>query len=370
MKKALSFALALIMVMSLAACGGSGGSSGGGSGSGGTSGTSGGSSGSSGDDTVYTIKLGTDTSDPATSPDFNAWGHCIERFRELVEEKTNGRVKVEAYYDSVLGGIPEVTTQVRDGELDMMYSIILSTFDSRMGFRSMPFVFRDLEQIQRLFANPEGEIYQLYSSYAAELGIHVLGFGVGNFRGLANRKHRVTVPTDLSDITMRIYEDQTVKNFLSPLCNATIIPFNEAYTAIQTGTCDGIEVGAPVINYAKFYEVCGYYTDIDWQATSYGFHMSDKCWNNLPEDLRQIVIDCSWEASATEYDQQVADTEAAYAALEERGVEVYRLTAEERQAWIDYADSLADFFRGYVGEETYDTVKAIVAADSAAHPAT
>lgn len=363
MKKAFSLALALMMALSLAACGGSDGAGGASSGGSESSGNS------SGDDTVYTIKLGTDTSDPATSPDFNAWGHCIERFRQLVEEKTNGRVKVEAYYDSVLGGIPEITTQVRDGELDMMYSIILSTFDSRMGFRSMPFVFRDLEQIQRLYANPEGEIYKLYSSYAEELGIHVLGFGVGNFRGLANRKHRVTVPGDLSDITMRIYEDQTVKNFLSPLCNATIIPFNEAYTAIQTGTCDGIEVGAPVINYAKFYEVCGYYTDINWQATSYGFHMSDNCWNMLPEDLRQIVIDCSWEAGAAEYDQQVADTEAAYAALEELGVEVYHLTAEERQAWMDYADTLADFFRDYVGAETYDTVKEIVAADSAAHPA-
>ena len=296
--------------------------------------------------------------------------------REAMREVRLALLEADVSYKVVKDFVASVTERAVGSDVpdsltpaQQVVKIVNEELTSRMGFRSMPFVFRDLEQIQRLYANPEGEIYKLYSSYAEELGIHVLGFGVGNFRGLANRKHRVTVPGDLSDITMRIYEDQTVKNFLSPLCNATIIPFNEAYTAIQTGTCDGIEVGAPVINYAKFYEVCGYYTDINWQATSYGFHMSDNCWNMLPEDLRQIVIDCSWEASAAEYDQQVADTEAAYAALEELGVEVYHLTAEERQAWMDYADTLADFFRDYVGAETYDTVKEIVAADSAAHPA-
>lgn len=320
------------------------------------------------DDEVYEFKLGTDCSDPNLSPDYNGYGEHIRKFCELVEEKTEGKVVITPYYESVLGAQPELFMQVRDGDLDFFYGHVPSSFDPRFAFKAVPFLIKDIDQAKRLLANPDGELYKLYNGVCEEYGTHLIGQGVGTFRGLYSNKHAVPDVESMEDLTMRIYEDPAVQIFWSPICNASVLSFNECYTALQTKTCDAMEIAGSVGIYSKFYEVCDYYTDLDWQIMSQGFIVSDNCWNALPDDLRQIVIDCAWEASDYEYEVQKTNAESALDELASLGCEVYNLTAEERQAWIDYARSLDDQFREYIGADFYDAVMAAVDADNAANP--
>lgn len=352
MKKALSLLLASIMVLSLTACG--------------VSSIKEEPSGD-GEAATYEFKLGTDCSDPALSPDYNGYGAQIAKFCELVAERTNGQVTITPYYESVLGGQSELLTQVRDNELDIFYGQAQSNFDSRFAFKAIPFLVTDLDALHRLMGNPDGELYKLYASALEEYGIHLIGQGVGTFRGLFNNKHKVAVPEDMEDITMRIYEDPVVKYFWAPICNASVISFNEVYTALQTKTCNAMEIAAGVGIYSKFYEVCDHYSNIDWQFMSQGFLVSDKCWNTLPEDLRQIVVDCAWESAEYEWGLEKEFVEHAMDELATLGCEVYELTDEERQAWVDYSQSHAEEFREYIGADFYDQVMEIVEADAAAN---
>lgn len=348
MKKAFCLFLAMLMVVSLAACGGN------------NSSETGGDTG----EEVIELKLGTDCSDPALSPDYNGYGKQIAKFCELVEEKTDGKVKITPYYESVLGGQSELFIQTRDGELDIFYGQAQSSFDSRFAFKAIPFLITDIEQLHRLLGNPDGELYKLYADVLeSEFGVHLIGQGCGTFRGLFNRKHPVATIADMEDLTMRIYEDPSVQYFWSPICNASVISFNEVYTALQTKTCDAMEIAAGVGIYSKFYEVCDYYTDLDWQFMSQGFMLSDTAWNKLPEDLRDIVVDCAWESAEYEYELQKQDAADALTALGELGCEVYQLSDSERQEWVDYARSLDDQYREYIGAEFYDQVMDIINAD-------
>lgn len=317
--------------------------------------------------TVYEFKLGTDCSDPALSPDYNGYGEHIRKFCELVEEKTGGQVKITPYYESVLGAQPELFMQARDGELDFFYGRVQSAVDPRFAFNSVPFLFKDIDQAKRLIANPDGELYKLYADLCEEYGTHLIGQGVGTFRGVFSNKHAVPSADGMSDLTMRIYEDPSVKFFWTPICNASVISFNETYTALQTKTCDAMEIAGSVGIYSKFYEVCDYYTDLDWQIMSQGFIVSDKCWNSLPDDLRKTVIDCAWEASDYEYEVQKTNAVDALDELASLGCEVYNLTDSERQAWIDYARSLDNEYREYIGADFYDQVMAAIDADNAAN---
>ncbi len=357
MKKALSLILAVMMTLSLAACGSEPAQSGTDKEASNTNENTAGE--------VYEFKLGTDCSDPALSPDYNGYGMQIAKFCELVEEKTNGQVKITPYYESVLGGQTELFMQTRDGELDFFYGNVQSSFDPRFAFKAIPFLFKDIDQAQRLLANPDGEIYKLYAGLCEEYGTHLIGQGVGTFRGVFNSKHKMAAIEDMSDLTMRIYEDPSVKYFWSPICNASVMSFNEVYTALQTHTCDAMEIAGSVGIYSKFYEVCDYYTDLDWQIMSQGFIVSDKCWNTLPDDLRQTVIDCAWESSAYEYEVQKENAKSALDELTSLGCQVYQLTDDERQAWVDYARSLDDEYREYIGADFYDQIMAAVESDNA-----
>lgn len=353
MKKLLSLLLATLMIVTLTACGSD-------------------ADQNQNADTedgapIYELTLGTDCSDPALSPDYNGYGMQIAKFCELVEERTNGQVVINPYYESVLGGQTELFVQVRDGSLDIFYGQVQSSFDPRFAFKAVPYLITDVDAVHRLLGNPDGELYKLYAGLCEEYGTHLIGQGVGTFRGLFNSKHPVATVEDMEDLTMRIYEDPTVQYFWGPICNASVIAFNEVYTALQTNTCDAMEIAGSVGIYSKFYEVCDYYSDIDWQFMSQGFIVSDNCWNSLPEDLRQIVIDCAWESSEYEYEIQKEHAIDALDELESLGCEVYRLTDEERQGWVDYARSLNDEFRDYIGADFYDQVIAAVEADAAAN---
>ena len=358
MKKIFCLLLALVMVLSMTACGGDEET---------TTTPEGEGDASQTETTTYEFKLGTDCSDPALSPDYNGYGEHIAKFCELVEEKTNGQVKITPYYESVLGAQPELFMQVRDGELDFFYGRVQSGVDPRFAFNSVPFLLKDIDQAKRLIANPDGELYKLYADLCEEYGTHLIGQGVGTFRGVFSNKHAVPDVESMNDLTMRIYEDPSVQFFWSPICNASVISFNETYTALQTKTCDAMEIAGSVGIYSKFYEVCDYYTDLDWQIMSQGFIVSDKCWTTLPDDLRQIVIDCAWESSEYEYEVQKTNAESALDELRELGCEVYELTDDERQAWVDYARSLDEEYREYIGADFYDQVMAAVEADNAAN---
>lgn len=176
MKKICCLLLAALMLLSLAACGSNAGNP--------SQDTSGGSEpapstgGDQADATVYEFKLGTDCSDPALSPDYNGYGEHIRKFCELVEEKTNGQVKITPYYESVLGAQPELFMQARDGELDFFYGRVQSAVDPRFAFNSVPFLFKDIDQAKRLIANPDGELYKLYAGLCEEYGTHLIGQGI------------------------------------------------------------------------------------------------------------------------------------------------------------------------------------------------
>ncbi|NCB52774.1 MAG: TRAP transporter substrate-binding protein [Clostridia bacterium] len=366
MKKVLCLILALTFVLSTAGCGASKSTdSAGTSSSNPTAAQSAGISNSTQLGEVIELKLGTDCSNPSASTEYNGYGFCIQKFCDLVAEKTDGQVTVTPYYDSVLGKQSELFTQVRDSELDIFFGNALSTFDARFGFKGLPFLFKNLDQVHSLLASKDGQLYQLYADILGEYDIHLIAQGTGTLRGLANNKHPVASLEDMKDITLRIYEDQTVKAFFSPICNASVIAFNEAYTALQTKTCNAIELASSVIIQSKFYEVCNYYTDLDWQSMSQGFMMSDKAYSSLSDEQKKIVEDCAWEACEYEYGIQTADRQKGLDALRGLGVEVYELTDSERAAWQEYAQSLSDDYRSYIGAETYDKVIEIVNAANA-----
>lgn len=314
---------------------------------------------------VFKWKLGTIYSDPATRDEFNAFGKTAQKFVDLVNERSGGRLIIEPYYNSVLGASNELFEQLRRGELEVFYGQPMSTVDPRFGVWSVPYIFKDSEQVKKLMANPEGPLFKMFQEWIRENNVELISADEALFRGFFNVKHPVKSVSDVRDLKVRIYEDPVVNLFWKDICNAVSLPHSEVYTALQTKVVDGLEFAASSIVASKYYELGNHYTDINWQWTSGGnICVSKKHWDQLPDDLKEIIIECGWEAAAYYSQEHEKEKAQAQDVLRQYGVEIVNLTDEERQEWIDYARSLDDKMREFIGPEVFDAVMEILKENS------
>jgi TRAP-type C4-dicarboxylate transport system substrate-binding protein len=309
---------------------------------------------------TYKFTLASMYNDPANIPDFNGFGWGIKIFMDLVKERTNGQVESESYWAGVMGGDIELSNMVMDGDIDIYYGSPTASIDPVFAAKSIPYLFSDYDQVKELYASPNAPLFNLIHDRAKEnLGIEMIAAGTGTFRDVMNSKHEVKVPSDLKDLTLRSYEDYIVFAFWNELCNATVLPYSECYTAFQTGTCDGGEFANTIMVQQKYYEVAKYVTDIHWQWVGHSIFFNGELWDSLPADLQQVLQECAWEAFAQEYEIEQKDEAKAYDELEAHGIEVYHLTDEERQQWIDYARTTYDYIASELGEDVFaDIMKA------------
>ena len=356
MKKFLAMILTLALVLvPLSACGGGNDTDNGGGGDAG-----------GGDGQVYEWGLGTIYSDPATSTVYNAFGEWVAKFVELVDEKTGGQVKITPYYNSVLGSANEMYEQARRNEIQVFCSQPMSTVDARFGMMSIPGIFADYDMVKDLFTDPESELFQLMNGVVEETGLTMLANNISVFRVFYNAKHPVAVPEDVSDLTVRIYEDTICSEYWSGLCPSVSIPYSELFMSLQTGVVDGAEHTMSA-GPSQLYEVCGYCSDINWQWTWGGpVIVNSEAFAALPEDLQAAVTEAAIESCAfyddlwVQYDAECAD------AMIEKGIEYYTLTDSDRAAWEEYARSLDTTLAETVGVDFYNQAMEIINAYNAA----
>lgn len=322
-----------------------------------------------GEQTVYRWNLGCINADPAVVPDFNSWGHGVQKFVDLVEEYTDGQVIITPQWSSVLGGNPALFEQLEMGELELYYGQPMSGADIRFGAWNIPYLFDTYEQIEAAIDPETGKIYSQADGWMADHNAKLLSMAVGGIRGFANAKHEVITPEDVLDLKVRVYEDTVVLEFWEGLGTASILAVPDIYSSLQTGTVDGLEMHPTEIIKSKYYEVTDYYTDIDWQwVNSAVLLIGNDFWNQLTPELQEAVQRAATEAAEYQNQIQMEDTEQAYQVLEENGLQITLLTPEEKQTWIDYGRSFDDTFRDMVGAEVFDEIMAISEEVKAAYP--
>lgn len=312
---------------------------------------------------VYEFKLGTTYKNPSSGSQFNSFGIATQKFCDDVKEKTDGQVIIKPFYDRTLGGNLELFEQVRRGEIEVYIGQPMASVDKRFGVLSLPYLFKDTEEVKKLVCDPNGAIYGMIDGWMDEYNLKLMAVGPSVFRGFANNVRPIKLPEDLKGIAVRIYQDPVVQAFWEEVASPTQLPFGEVYTSLQTGTVNGLEFSPTGTVAYKIMEVVDYYSDIDWQWT-FGMPIlfNNNAFDKLPAELQEIVKQCALDAAAYSGELSEQDIESAYKTLEENGVKVTKLSDEERQNWIEFSAALAPKFKEIIGEETYNNVIAAIEA--------
>lgn len=341
MKKVLAFVLSLCMLLPLVACGNS---------------SSGSTDGSNGDEITAenptTMVIAHD--EILESPLHKG----MDSFKEYVEKESGGRIVVELHANGELGDAANLANLISMNNVQAtgINSDILSTYNDKLSFLCLPFLFDDYEQAQELVCNPDGALHQLYQEEANKVGFYILGFQYQGQRGLSNSVREVLTADDMKGMKVRVKQtDTSVATFDALGCNVTPMAFSEVYTALQQNVVEGQDNPATLTLNNKFNEVQKYYSTLGHDmnlsifVTNYDWLMS------LPEDLREIVLYAGEEYGAKQVsDESAAQEEIDLEKINESGCKVTRIT--DKSSFIEATQSVYDQFRAIYGDEFMDTV--------------
>lgn len=217
-------------------------------------------------------------------------------FKELVEKQTNGVVKVEVYSNASLGSAPEYTEQIRLGalELGLVTSGQLQVWVPQYGAVMIPFLFESYDHAHKAL---DGDAGELLSDYAKNKNFIILGNWEWGFRQLSNRLLKVEKPADVARLKMRVPNEIQLEAMYKALgATTSIISFPELYMALAQGVVDGQCNPLATIYYQKLYEVQPYVTILNHVYNTQMLVASEKVWNSLTDETKEIVLEASKEA--------------------------------------------------------------------------
>lgn len=266
------------------------------------------------------------------------------KFKEIVEEKTGGKVEVQVYPNLQLGSLREQTEMAQMGSVELSLSLVstLSTFDENLKVLEFPYLWPTDET--KLWKVADGKAGEVALKSLESKGFHAFGIWAGGFKALTTgKKGPILSPADLNGMKFRVIPSPTlIEQYKAWGANPTPVDFAELYKALQSNVVDGQENPIETIATQNHHEV---QQNLMIMNHGYQFHMlvANKNWfDGLSPELKQIMTEAEKEARlfARDYNSQ---KEIEYLnALKEKGMVEHRLTPEQIKPFVDLSLPLQD----------------------------
>jgi len=261
-------------------------------------------------------------------------GKAALRFKQLAEDGTGGRVKVEVYPNSQLYKDKEEIEALQIGSVQML-APSLSKFGplgaKQFEMFDLPYIFQTEEQFVQVTT---GKIGQDLLGQLDNKGIKGLAFWSGGFHVYSANKP-LRKPEDLKGLKMRIPSSKVLEASLRTMgALPQTMPFSEVYQALQSGVVDGTENILSSYTSQKYYEVQKNITLTYHTHTGYALVVNKKFWDGLPPDVRSVLDKAA--KMSTEYEEQlvVQENKDALSELKTKSkVQILDLTPAEREIW-------------------------------------
>jgi C4-dicarboxylate-binding protein DctP len=261
-------------------------------------------------------------------------GKAAERFKELAEKMTKGRVKVEVYPNSQLYKDKEEMEALQLGAVQML-APSLAKFGP-LGVKEfevfdLPYIFPNKAS---LYAVTEGPIGKGLLQKLEPKGITGLAYWDNGFKDMSANKP-LHAPADFRGLKLRIQSSKVLDAQMRTLgANPQVLAFSEVYQALQTGVVDGTENPPSNMYTQKMHEVQKNMTISNHGYLGYAVIVNKKFWDGLPTDIRAQLEQAMRDA--TTYEKAIAqrDNDEALAAIKKSGkTDIYELNAKEQVEW-------------------------------------
>ncbi|NYZ15361.1 TRAP transporter substrate-binding protein [Azospirillum sp. RWY-5-1] len=292
-------------------------------------------------------------------------GKGAEKFKELAEQRTGGKVQVQVYPNSQLYKDKEELEALQLGAVQML-APSLAKFGP-LGVKEfevfdLPFILPSKEALRKVTEGPVGK--SLLDKLGSK-GITGLAYWDNGFKIMsANRP--LKTPADFKGLKMRIQSSKVLDAQMRALgALPQVMAFSEVYQALQTGVVDGTENPPSNMYTQKMHEVQKHATLSNHGYLGYAVIVNKRFWDGLPADIRTQLEGAMKDATVYANDIAQAENDASLDAMKKSGkTEFHTLTNEERAAWIKALAPVREDMASRVGKDLIETFEKEGAAAS------
>ncbi|RAK19383.1 C4-dicarboxylate-binding protein DctP [Anoxybacillus vitaminiphilus] len=261
-------------------------------------------------------------------------GLAAQKFAELVEEKTNGRVKVEVFPNGLLYSDEEEMDALRRGDVQMIAPSIskVTKLVGEWNVLDLPFIFENYDDVEKVFTGNTGK--ELLSMLEGT-GIKGLAFWSNGFKQMMSNRQLLIEPKDFKGMRFRIMPSNVIeKQFRLLGAKPIVVSFNHVYQSLEKREFDGQENTISNIYSKGFYQFQPYITVSNHGYLGYVVLMNEKFWRSLPEDIQKQIAAALKETMLWNLKQSKQQNEQQLMEMKNnRNIQIYELTDKERKEW-------------------------------------
>ena len=295
----------------------------------------------------YAWPLGT------SSPEDTVTQLYAEKFAKEVSRLSHGKMKIEVYPNSTLGGDRELLESCKDGDIPFVVQNTAPqvTFLPDTAVFDLPSAFTTIQQARAAVDNEE--FYQKMEKVYQKGGYKLLGYADQGFRVMSTNK-AVNSFADFKGQKIRTMENSYHLAFWKALgANPTPMSFSEVYIGLQQHTIDAQENPYEVIVSNNLYEQQDYVVETNHLPHLISLIVNDDFFKDLPEDEQEIMTEAA--QLATEYAREQSDARIAdkIATIEESGTQIITLSDETRKEIREASQGVYEAIRKVIQPEIY-----------------
>jgi TRAP-type transport system periplasmic protein len=281
----------------------------------------------------------------------NHWGAGAQKFAEIVNQKSDGKIKVKLFAGGTLGGDIQTVSSLQGGtiEMVMMGSGVLVGQIKEYVLFDLPFLFKNPQEVDAALDGPLGKKLM---DRLPEKGLIGLSYWEHGFRSLTNSRRPVEKWEDIEGLKIRVIQAPLYLDAFNAMgANAVPLPLPELYTALETKTVDGQENPLVSIESSKFYEEQKYLSTTRHVYNPLLVMFSKKIWDKLTPDEQKLLKDAAEEVKP--YQRQVSREMDAKVLeqLKGHGMTVTEVSEEERARMAEKLKPVTQKYTEVAGPE-------------------
>ncbi len=251
---------------------------------------------------------------------------AIDRFAEIMKEKSGGKFIITAFHASQLGDAMKQLDQVKSGTIQSFRGSIswLQCYNPDVAIVEFPYLATSVDEAESIFKSPA--LLAVNNNLREKHGIEwVTASWTRLPRHILSNK-LIEKPEDLDGVKIRVPDSKTyIECFKAMGASPTIVSFNETYLALQQGIVDGAENHILSLYNMKWFEQGKHVALTGHAYDTPGFIVNSKWWSSLPQEYKEMFIETDAEVNEWYKSQLETVAEDYMKKMEESGISFHEV---------------------------------------------
>ncbi|MDH3652139.1 MAG: TRAP transporter substrate-binding protein [Saprospiraceae bacterium] len=290
----------------------------------------------------------------------HTWYQAFQHFDSLLQDRTQGRIKIEVYPSEQLAKEIESIRLIQAEVIEMTVTgSLLNNWIEIAAFCEMPFLLKDSLDKKSLIEGPIGQ--RIKREMLEEVGLRPVGLFERGPRHLTSNRP-IKHPDDLDGLILRVPNVPTFVTAWSAMgAKPTPMAFSEVFTSLQQGTIEAQENPFDLILNAGFPEVQKY-VNLTGHVISWSYPViGEKQFQKLPGELQEVFLQAAHDMEVFEHQLFLAGEQKVKQELVNKGMEFIEVDRKafnkkcEDAIYRSLSDEMQQVYRSFVDERKGDS---------------